>query len=158
MNTEFLLSLILNTWTNSDSAKTQNAIVWAIFILAASSVIPGVANPTMNAINVIKPIIIPWYITLHVIPFVNIPLPFLLGFLCIIFSADGSTANAKAGNESVTKFIHNIWIGNNGSKALILVILNHLAKSGVIKIATNNTMISPTLLDNKNCIAFRILS
>ena len=72
------------------------------------------------------------------------------------FSA-GSTASANAGNESVTKFIHNIWIGNNGVIKFTSM-LNHLLKSGVIKIATNNMIISLTLLDSKNWIAFNILS
>ena len=33
-----------------------------------------------------------------------------------------------------------------------------MLNNGVINIATNRTIISPTLLDNKNCIAFNILS
>ena len=91
-------------------------------------------------------------------PFVNIPFVFNGFFFIIPFSA-GSTANAKAGNESVTKFIHNICTGNKTSNSLIYsdVIPNLLANTGVNNIAKNNTTISPTLLDNKNAIAFNIL-
>ena len=35
---------------------------------------------------------------------------------------------------------------------------NHLANSGVSIVAKNNTTISPTLLDNRNCITFSMLS
>ena len=70
----------------------------------------------------------------------------------------GSNASANAGNESVTKFIHNMCIGNNISKWFISAIPNHLLISGVNSVANNNTTISPILLDSKNCITFKILS
>ena len=105
-----------------------------------------------------NPIIAPWYITLQVIPFVNTPFPGFAGFLFIIPSFAGSNASAKAGKESVTKFIHNMWIGSNISKWTTSVIPNHFAKNGVSKVAKNNTITSPTLLDNKNWITFKMLS
>ena len=103
----------------------------------------------MNAPRERSPIIIPWYIILHVIPFVNIPVFAFIGFLFIISLLAGSNASANAGSESVTKFTHNMCIGRSGSIRLI-GILNCEAKKGVINIATNNTITSPTLLDNRN--------
>ena len=70
----------------------------------------------------------------------------------------GSNANAKAGKESVTRFIHNMCIGNSISKCAISVIPNQFANNGVHSVAKNSTTISPTLLDNKNWITFKILS
>ena len=90
-------------------------------------------------------------------PFVNIPELAFTGFLFITSLFAGSNASAKAGNESVTKFIHNMCIGSSGSINPI-GIPNFVAKNGVSKIAKNNTITSPTLLDNKNCIAFIMLS
>ena len=66
-----------------------------------------------------------------------------------MFSSAGSKASANAGNESVTKLIHNMCIGSNGSIRFIGM-LNFCANSGVINIAKNNTTTSPTLLDSKN--------
>ena len=156
---EFLLFLILNTWTSSERARTANAMVWPIWIFSCA-VAPSVPSPKTKAAKVISPIIIPWYIILKVIPFVNIPLEFLSGFLFIIPFSAGSTAKANAGNESVTKLIHNICTGNNGSKAPISSagIPKAPAKTGVKRIAINKTTISPTLLESKNWIAFKILS
>ena len=158
LNTDSLLFLILNTCTSSDNAKTVNAIVSPIAIFSGT-VTPCVDKPKINAASVIKPIIIPWYTILHVIPFVNIPFLFFIGFLFIIPFSAGSTANAKAGNESVTRFIHKICTGNNTSNWFIYssVIPKWLANIGVNNIAKNKTTISPTLLDNKNAIAFKIL-
>ena len=48
-------------------------------------------------------------------------------------------------------------IGNNVSINVIST-PNCFDNNGVISIAKNSTTISPILLDNKNCIAFRILS
>ena len=188
LNTDFLLFLILNTCTNSENANTINAIVWPIstftscfstysapFASASSKFstsstpykVPsiftivgkfssGVAIPIINAASVSKPIITPWYTTLKLIPFVKIPFCFF-GFRFITSSSAGSTANANAGSESVTKLIHNIWIGSNTSIKPISI-LNVLPSQGVIRIAKNSTIISPTLLESKNWIAFSILS
>ena len=163
MNIDFLLSLTLNTCTNSDNASVTKAIVWPTSIFDWSSVnVPigsfVVASPIINAASVSPPIIIPWYTTLQVIPFVNIPFPGLIGFLCIISLLAGSKAKAKAGNESVTRFIHNMWIGNNISNPFISVIPNHLLNNGVNNVAKNSTTTSPILLDNRNWITFNILS
>ena len=81
----------------------------------------------------------------------------MFGFLSITSFCGGSTANARAGSESVTKFIHNMCIGSNGTIKLISI-PNKFPNNGVIKIATNSVITSPTLLDNKNCIAFKMLS
>ena len=48
-------------------------------------------------------------------------------------------------------------IGSNGTIKLISI-PNKFPNNGVIKIATNSVITSPTLLDNKNCIAFKMLS
>ncbi len=79
------------------------------------------------------------------------------GFLSITSDSAGSTANANAGSESVTKFIHSKCIGNN--VVIKLTSIPYLFDNhGVINIAINNTTISPTLLESKNCIALSILS
>ena len=62
----------------------------------------------------------------------------------------GSNASAKAGNESVTRFIHNMWIGNNISNPFISVIPNHLLNNGVNNVAKNSKTTYPILLDNRN--------
>ena len=49
-------------------------------------------------------------------------------------------------------------IGNNISKCVTSDIPNHFANSGVHSVAKNSTTTSPTLLDNKNCITFNMLS
>ena len=121
LNTDNLLFLTLNTCTSSESASVTNAIVCPTSILDSSNVKPSIASvvvakPIINAPSVRSPIIIPWYITLNVIPFVNTPFPGLFGFLFIMSLFAGSNANAKAGSESVTKFIHNMCIGSNISK------------------------------------------
>ena len=92
----------------------------------------------------------PWYKILSDIPFVNTPFPGFIGFLFITSLFAGSNANANAGRESVTKLIHSMCIGNNGSNSLISTIPNQLANSGVASIARNNVIISPTLLESKN--------
>ena len=65
LNIDFLLSLILNTCTNSDNASTINAIVCPTSILLWSSVKPWIGSavvfrPIIKAARVINPIIIPW--------------------------------------------------------------------------------------------------
>ena len=65
LNIDFLLSLTLNTCTNSDKASVANAIVCPTSIFDCSSDSPSigvfvVANPIINAPNVKRPIITPW--------------------------------------------------------------------------------------------------
>src|SRR5690554_5818032 len=67
-----------------------------------------------------------------------------LGFFFITSLSPGSTPKAIAGNESVIKLIHNIWVGNRGTGQ------------------KNNTdrkiaITSPRLQDNKNITDFLIL-
>ena len=81
-----------------------------------------------------------------------------LAYVSGIIDKNDTNANDNAGNESVTKLIHKMCIGSNISKLLISVISNHLLINGVNKVAKNKTIISPTLLDSKNCITFKILS
>ena len=70
----------------------------------------------------------------------------------------GSNARANAGSESVTKFIHNIWIGINISNAPAFCIPAIFAITPENRVAKNSTTISPTLLESKNWITFKILS
>ena len=121
LNIDFLLFLTLNTCVSSDNANVINAIVCPTSILDCSNVKSPIGsvvvpNPIINAAKVSPPIIIPWYITRHVIPFVNTPFFVSLGFLFIMSAFAGSNASASAGKESVTRFIHKIWIGSNISK------------------------------------------
>ena len=70
----------------------------------------------------------------------------------------GSNANASAGNVSVTRLIHKIWIGNNTCIIEISYIPNTLPIVGANNVANNNTITSPTLHESKNWITFKILS
>ena len=109
-----LLFLILNTCISSENAKTMKVIVWPISTFTCSGLKPSITGtslveiPITNAVSESNPIIIPWYAILHVIPFVNIPLSFSIGFLFITSLLAGSNAKASAGRESVTRFIHRI--------------------------------------------------
>ena len=65
LNSDFLLSLTLNTCTNSDRASVANAIVCPTSIFDSSKVSPSigsfvVANPITKATRVRSPIIAPW--------------------------------------------------------------------------------------------------
>ena len=89
LNIDFLLFLTLNTCVSSDNANVINAIVCPTSILDCSNVKSPIGsvvvpNPIINAAKVSPPIIIPWYITRHVIPFVNTPFFVSLGFLFIM--------------------------------------------------------------------------
>lgn len=122
LNIDFLLFHYLKIRVLcSDNANVINAIVCPTSILDCSNVKSPIGsvvvpNPIINAAKVSPPIIIPWYITRHVIPFVNTPFFVSLGFLFIMSAFAGSNASASAGKESVTRFIHKIWIGSNISK------------------------------------------
>ncbi|MNT24613.1 hypothetical protein D3C72_1600960 [compost metagenome] len=88
----------------------------------------------------------------------KIPPVVFKGFLCIIPLLAGSKASANAGNESVTKLIHNIWIGSRISIKVTSVTLNIDAICDANIVAKNNTTISPIFEEIKNCITFNILS
>ena len=59
-----MLSLILNTCTNSDIASVTKAIVWPTSIFVSSNESPSIGvvvdKPTIKATNVNIPIIAPW--------------------------------------------------------------------------------------------------
>ena len=78
-------------------------------------------------------------------PSENSPFFESLGFLFIMFLSGGSSPKAIAGLESVTRFIHNSWIANNG---------DFNPNNSPINIVT----ISPIFVAIKKCMAFFMLS
>ena len=99
----------------------------------------------LNEISVNIPIIIPSIIILLHSPSEKIPFLLSIGFLFIMSFSSGSSPNAMAGKESVTKFIHNSWIANNG---------DFIPNTNPINIVT----ISPIFVAIRKCIAFFMLS
>lgn len=120
LNIDFLLFLTLNTCVSSDNANVINACLpyfyFRLFYVKSPIGSVVVPNPIINAAKVSPPTIILDDITRHVIPFVNTPFFMSLDFLFIMSAFAGSNASASAGKESVTRFIHKIWIGSNISK------------------------------------------